>query len=87
MIAWRGAASARLVSSADRAYMKAPVPRPTPDFRTKSRTCGHTHEKADGFFSQNCNGREAILGLFRLDNRRARPGGADNGGALVRRSS
>ena len=35
MIAWRGAASAGLVSSADRAYMKAPVPCPTPDFRTK----------------------------------------------------
>lgn len=29
MLAWRGAASAGLVSSADRAYMKAPVPRPT----------------------------------------------------------
>ena len=27
MIAWRGAASAGLVSSADRAYMNAPVPR------------------------------------------------------------
>ena len=35
VIAWRGAASAGLVSSADRAYMKAPVPRPTPDFGTK----------------------------------------------------
>ena len=34
-IAWRGAASAGLVSSADRAYMKAPVPRPTPDYGTK----------------------------------------------------
>ena len=29
VLAWRGAASAGLVSSADRAYMKAPVPRPT----------------------------------------------------------
>ena len=29
VIAWREAASAGLVSSADRAYMKAPVPRPT----------------------------------------------------------
>ena len=35
VIAWRGAASAGLVSPADRAYMKAPVPRPTPDFGTK----------------------------------------------------
>ena len=35
VIAWRRAASAGLVSSADRAYMKAPVPRPTPDFGTK----------------------------------------------------
>ena len=29
VIAWREAASAGLVSSADRAYMKAPIPRPT----------------------------------------------------------
>ena len=29
VIVWREAASAGLVSSADRAYMKAPVPRPT----------------------------------------------------------
>ena len=35
VIAWRGAASAGLVSPADRAYMKAPVPCPTPDFGTK----------------------------------------------------
>ena len=35
VIAWRGAASAGLVSPADRAYMKALVPRPTPDFGTK----------------------------------------------------
>ena len=35
VIAWRGAASAGLVSSADRADMKAPVPRPTPDYGTK----------------------------------------------------
>ena len=35
VLAWRGAASAGLVSSADRAYMKAPVPRPTPDFGKK----------------------------------------------------
>ena len=35
VIARRGAASAGLVSSADRAYMKAPVPRPTPNYGTK----------------------------------------------------
>ena len=35
VIAWRGAASAGLVSPADRAYMKAPVPRPTPNYGTK----------------------------------------------------
>ena len=35
VIAWRGAASARLVSSADRAYMKTPVLLPMPDFGTK----------------------------------------------------
>ena len=35
VIAWHGAASAGLVSPADRAYMKAPVPYPTPDFGTK----------------------------------------------------
>ncbi len=35
VIAWRGAASAGLVSSADRAYMNAPVPRPTPNYGTK----------------------------------------------------
>ena len=35
VIAWRGAASAGLVSSADRAYMKTPVLLPMPDFGTK----------------------------------------------------
>ena len=35
VIAWRGAASARLVSSADGTYMKTPVLRPMPDFGTK----------------------------------------------------
>ena len=35
VIAWRGAVSAELVSSADRAYMKSPVPRSTLDFGTK----------------------------------------------------
>ena len=35
VLVWRGAASAGLVSAADWAYMKAPIPRPTPDFGTK----------------------------------------------------
>jgi hypothetical protein len=35
VIAWRGAASAGLVSSADRVYMKAPVDRPPLDYGTK----------------------------------------------------
>lgn len=35
VIVWRGAASTGLVSSADRAYMKALVPRPTPNYGTK----------------------------------------------------
>ena len=35
VIAWRGAVSAELVSSADRVYMKSPVPRSTLDFGTK----------------------------------------------------
>ena len=47
VIAWRGAASAGLVSSADRAYMKAPVPRPTLRLVDKmSRSCGHTPGKS-----------------------------------------
>ena len=33
VLAWRGAVSAGLVSSADRAYMESP--RPSPDFGTK----------------------------------------------------
>src|SRR5699024_11340137 len=49
VLAWRGAASAGLVSSADRAYMKAPVPRPTLRLVDKvSRSCGHTPGKAAG---------------------------------------
>ena len=35
MLAWRGAVSTGLVSTADWAYMKAPVPRSTLDFVTK----------------------------------------------------
>ena len=49
VLVWRGAASAGLVSSADRAYMKAPVPRPTLRLVDKvSRSCGHTPGKVAG---------------------------------------
>ena len=49
VLAWRGAASAGLDSSADRAYMKAPVPRPTLQLVDKvSRSCGHTPGKIAG---------------------------------------
>ena len=49
MLVWRGAASAGLFSSADRAYMKAPVPRPTLRLVDKmSRSCGHTPGKVAG---------------------------------------
>ena len=49
VLAWRGAVSAGLDSSADRAYMKAPVPRPTLRLVDKvSRSCGHTPGKVAG---------------------------------------
>ena len=51
VIAWHGAASAGLVSSADRAYMKAPVPRPTPDFGTKCPELVDTLTKKQTDFS------------------------------------
>ena len=35
VLAWRRAVSTGLVSTADWAYMKAPVPRPTPNYGTK----------------------------------------------------
>ena len=47
VLAWRGAVSAGLVSTADRAYMKAPVPRSTLRLVDKmSRSCGHTPGKS-----------------------------------------
>ena len=51
VIAWRGAASAGLVSSADRAYMKVPVLRPTPDFGTKCPELVDTLTKKQRDFS------------------------------------
>ena len=49
VLVWRGAVSAGLDSSADRAYMKAPVPRPTLRLVDKmSRSCDHTPGKVAG---------------------------------------
>ena len=49
VLAWRGAVSAGLVSTADWAYMKAPVPRPTLRLVDKvSRSCGYTPGKVTG---------------------------------------
>ena len=51
VIAWRRAARAGLVSSADRAYMKASVPRPSPDFGTKCSELVDTLTKKQTDFS------------------------------------
>ena len=49
VLAWRGAVSTGLVSTADWAYMKAPVPRPTLRLVDKvSRSCGHIPGKVAG---------------------------------------
>ena len=70
VIAWRGAASAGLVSPADRAYMKAPVPYPTPDFGTKCPELVDTLTKKQTDFSLKIGmGGEAILGLCYLPNK------------------
>ena len=50
VIAWRGAASARLDSSADRTYMKTPVLRPMPDFGTKCPELVDTLTKSKQIF-------------------------------------
>ena len=88
VIAWRGAASAGLVSSADRAYMKVPVPRPMPDYGTKcpSRIATPTKKRTD-FLLKIGMGGKAILGFSRLDYPSAKTGEAVNGGAFMRRSS
>ena len=88
VIAWRGAASAGLVSSADRAYMKAPVPRPTPDFGTKCPELVDTLTKKQTDFPLKIGmGGKAILGFSRLDYPSTKTGEAVNGGAFMRRSS
>ena len=88
VIAWRGAASAGLVSAADRAYMKAPVPRPTPDYGTKCpKLTGTLTKKRTDFLLKIGMGGKAILGFSRLDYPSAKTGGAVNGGAFMRHSS
>ena len=59
VIAWREAASAGLFSSADRAYMKAPVPCPTPDFGTKCprRIATLTKKQTDFLFKIEMGGK------------------------------
>ena len=51
VLAWRRAVSTGLVSTADWAYMKAPVPRPTPDFGTKCPELVDTLSKKQPDFS------------------------------------
>ena len=88
VLAWRRAVSTGLVSTADWAYMKAPVPRPTPDFGTKCPELVDTLTTRQTDFPLKIEmGGEAILGLSRLDCPSAKTGGAVNGGAFVRRSS
>ena len=88
VIAWRGAASAGLVSAADRAYMKAPVPCPTPDFGTKCPELVDTlTKKQTDFLLKIGMGGKAILGFSRLDYPSTKTGEAVNGGAFMRRSS
>ena len=88
VIVWRGAASAGVVSSADRAYMKAPVPRPMPDFGTKCPKLVDTlTKKRTDFLFKIGMGGKAILGFSRLDYPSTKTGEAVNGGAFMRRSS
>ena len=79
-----------LVSAADRAYMKAPVPRPpSPAYGTKCpkpldtvTICVATLIYFSGrSFLKIEMGGKAILGLSRLDYPSAKPGETVNGGA------
>ena len=88
MIAWRGAASAGLVSPADRAYMKALVPRPTPDFGTKCPELVDTLTKKQTDFSLKIEmGGEAILGFPALIAHQQRRAGLSTAAHEMRRSS
>ena len=85
-----------LVSAADRAYMKAPVPRPpSPAYGTKCpipldtvtiRVATLICFRGCSFLKIEMGGK-AILGLSRLDYPSAKAGGSVNGGAFMRRSS
>lgn len=65
------------------AGIQAPVPRPPSPAGLRQSV----PKEAAPVLPKSKRGGQAPLGLARLDNRRARPGGAVNGGALVRRSS
>ena len=68
--------------------MKAPVPRPTPDFGTKCPELVDTLTKKQTDFSLKIEmGGKAILGFSRLDYPSTKTGEAVNGGAFMRRSS
>ena len=70
VFAGRGDVSAELVSSADRAYMKSPVPRSTLDFGTKCPELVDTLTKKQTDFSLKIGmGGEAILGLCYLPDK------------------
>ena len=88
VIAWSEAASAGLVSSADRADMKAPVPRPTPDYGTKcpSRIATPTKKRTD-FLLKIGMGGKAILGFSALITHQQRRAGLSTAAHEMRRSS
>ena len=70
------------VSAADRAYMKAPIPRPLSQTSGhRDYMCGNTHPFLRAFFLKIEMGGKAILGLFRLDYLSAKTGKTVNGGA------
>ncbi len=82
VLVWRGAASAGLFSTADRAYMNAPVPRPTLRLVDKvSRSCGHTPGKAAG---QRATVKTEMNGFTpSLDRLLAKTDGTVNSGAFM----
>ena len=66
VLAWRRAVSTGLVSTADWAYMKAPVPRPTLRLVDNvSRSCGHTPGKVAEQGGQSLKVLDRPLSEFR----------------------
>ena len=59
VLAWRRAVSTGLVSTADWAYMKAPVPRPAPNYGTKCprRIATLTKKQTDFLFKIEMGGK------------------------------